>query len=278
MSLLKSILLGILQGIAEFLPISSSGHLAFMQRLMGLSEVPVLYDIFLHLATLLVILIYFRKLIIRLIVVLFRFLTFKRRAEDKEDLHLILATLLATGVTFAGYLILKLILKDRLETMKQNMFVVFSLFIFTGIMLIVQSFFRFEKRGPIQIKQGILVGLGQILGLFPGISRSGATISFAVFSKLDRKRAGELSFLISIPAIVGALIFDLDDAIAVFQNGGEGALSISVLLVGMGAAFVSGMVVFPLLLKMLQRGKLWLFSLYLIPLGVGGLIYFGLFN
>ncbi len=271
MDYLQSILLGVLQGIAEFLPISSSGHLAVFQSAMGLEAVPVAYDVLLHLATLLVVLFYFRKLIGRLFVVLFRFLARKSKVEDTEDLYMILAVLLSTAVTFSGYLVLKLWLGETMDSLKENKVLVFSLFLFTGIFLIVQSFFHPEKKGKITPWQAVGVGLGQILGLFPGISRSGATISASTLVGIDRKRAGELSFLISIPAIVGAVVFDFKDAIASFS--GESLISLPVLFVGMLAAFIAGMIVFPLLLKMLQKEKLWLFSFYLIPLGIVGIIY-----
>lgn len=275
MTYLQSIFLGILQGVAEFLPISSSGHLAAFQLWMGLPEVPLIYDVLLHVATLLVVLFYFRALILRLCVVLWRRLRRKNRPEDAEDEFLLLAVIITTAVTFAGYLFFKLILGDRMETLKSNQHLVFSCFLITGIMLAVQGGFHPRNNGFLRPWQAFGVGVGQIFGLLPGISRSGATISAAVFCRIDRKRAGELSFLASIPAIVGAVVFDLKDAVTAFSAPvvDGSAVSAGVVSVGMLFAFLSGMLSFPLLLKLLQKEKLWLFSLYLIPLGIGGLIW-----
>ena len=272
MTILQSIILGILQGIAEFLPISSSGHLAVFQNFLGLKEVPIFYDILLHVATLLVVLIYFRKIIIRLFAVFFRFIIGKKRKEDKNDLFMVLAVIIATIVTFSGYLVLKLFIDT--DTMKENLILVFSLFIVTGFILLLQTFFHPKENSKITPLQALLVGLGQIAGLFPGISRSGSTISVAVMCGVDRKKAGEISFLISIPAIVGSILFMFDDLLDLYKNGdGVGDISFGAIGFGMVAAFGAGMVAFPLLLKMLQKDKLYLFSIYLIPLGVSGLIY-----
>lgn len=273
MNYLQSIFLGILQGVAEFLPISSSGHLAIFQHWMGIKDTPIIYDILLHVASLLVVFFYFRKLIARLFTVLFCWLSRRAREEDRDDLFLCLAVILSTFVTFIGYLLLKLVYD--VDKAKENLFVVFSLLIFTGVVLILQRFVRAKPRneGRVTPLQAFFVGLGQCFGLFPGISRSGSTISAAVFSGVQRERAGELSFLISIPAILGSLVFKLDDLHDAVGVSGEMAFSVPVLLVGMLFAFVSGMVAFPLLIKILKRDKLWLFSLYLIPLGIGGILY-----
>lgn len=284
MSYLQSILLGILQGIAEFLPISSSGHLAIFQDFLGIKDAPIIYDILLHIASLLVIIIYFRKIIVRLVVVLCRYIRrffsviftkgrYKIADSDKKDGYMIIAVLLGTVVTFSGYLFLEKVLKIDTAVLKENLILVYSLFIFTGILLIIQSFFHPQAGKAVTPWQGMLIGFGQILGLFPGVSRSGSTISTAIMCGVDRKRAGEISFLLSIPAILGSLIFMLDDLGEIFSSQSDIGISTPVMLIGMLASFASGMVSFPLLLKILQKEKLYLFSIYLIPLGVGGLIF-----
>lgn len=273
MSYLQSIFLGILQGIAEFLPISSSGHLAVFQHWMGLNETPIIYDILLHVASLLVVFFYFRKLIARLFVVLFRWIGRRSKPEDKKDLFMILAVFLSTAVTFIGYLLLKKLFD--VDRVKENLFIVFSLFIFTGLILILQRFVRVSpnENGKITPFQALMVGVGQCFGLFPGISRSGATISAAIFCGVKREEAGQLSFLIAIPAILGSLVFKVADLGKTVGSDGAGAFSLPVLIVGMFAAFVSGMIVFPLLIKVLKKDKLWFFGFYLIPLGIGGILY-----
>lgn len=273
MGYIESIILGIVQGVAEFLPISSSGHLAVIQKLMGLQDVPIIYDILLHVASLFVVLFYFRKLIVRLFAVLFRWIGRRSKVEDKEDLFMILGVIIATGVTFIGYLVLKKIFGDKIDQMKDNLIFVCSFFLVTALILLLQRFVKFSKRESDLVSpwQAFSVGAAQILGLFPGISRSGSTISAAVLSGVSREKAGELSFLISIPAILGSLVFklkDLKDYVGTAQRG----IELPVLLVGMFFALLSGMIAFPLLLKILKRDRLWWFSIYLVVVGVVGLI------
>lgn len=273
MSYIQSIILGILQGVAEFLPISSSGHLAVAQKMMGLSDVPIIYDILLHVASLFVVLFYFRKLIVRLFIVLFRWIGRRSKSEDNQDLLMILGVIIATIVTFIGYLLLKAIFKNRIDEMKENLGFVYSFFLVTALILIVQRFVRFSKKASygISLGQAFAVGFAQILGLFPGISRSGSTISAAVLCGVNQEKAGELSFLISIPAIVGSLVFKLKDLKEYISVSGGATIEIPVLIVGMVCALISGMIAFPLLLKILKRDQLWYFSFYLIFLGVIGL-------
>jgi undecaprenyl-diphosphatase len=123
--------------------------------------------------------------------------------------------------------------------------------------------------GTIGVKQGIYTGIAQGLGVFPGISRAGITISAALMSGMNREKAGEYSFLISIPAILGALLLKLKEADALFVSVAPVTVA-----VGFSSAFIVGLLSLLLLLKIVHRGKLYLFSFYLIPLGLLGLVFF----
>ena len=145
--------------------------------------------------------------------------------------------------------------------------------VLTGILLILSSRYspKKETNAP-GILQGVIVGAAQGLGVIPGISRSGSTISASLFAGIDRKTAGEFSFLLSIPAILGAFILELKDADTL-----SGSVSAGPLLAGMVTSFVVGYLSLKLLIGLINRGKLGWFAAYLIPAGISLAIYFGVF-
>lgn len=287
MSVFQSIFLGILQGIAEFLPISSSGHLAVAQRLFALEDVPLLFDIFLHLATLGAVVLFFHKTIIRLFCVLGRWLTRKSREEDKSDLSMIVALLLGTFITG----VIGIFFSDIVPTIPEK--IICGGFIVTALILILSDFVDSKNQkkrealgtqndekvvatdgsvaGAQTVKpwQGLLIGFAQGLGVLPGISRSGSTIAGALLCGVDRKIAGEFSFLLSIPAILGAFILELKDFGSMSSSIGVG-----VVIAGCVAAFLSGFFALSVLMKIIKKGHLQWFALYLIPVGILGIIFF----
>jgi len=319
MSIFQSIILGVLQGIAEFLPISSSGHLKVAQELFGLSEVPLLFDVMLHLATLAAVILYFRKKIARLFAILFRWLIPNKEGKafpsatmaspfsptpsprgiapktpeadlltgtDELGRKTILAVIVATIVTGAiGVVTSKLIPELPIK-------VTCAGFLFTACLLIFSA--KFEKRKSarksdvpfdsaqgtlsqsgevkpkgISILQALFIGFMQGVGTLPGISRSGSTIAGAQLAGVNRAAAGEFSFIVSIPAILGAFVLEAKDL-------GEVGSQIGVLPVFCGclAAFAWGYLSLSLLMKLIRKGKLEWFACYLIPLGILGLIFF----
>lgn len=277
MSILQGVFLGILQGIAEFLPISSSGHLAVAQRLFNLEDVPLLFDIFLHLATLVAVVLFFWKKIWYLLCVFGRWVIRRSTPEDSPALSTILAFLLGTVVT--GFL--GIFLSDIIPEMSIK--IVCCGFIVTAFLLIFSAWIekrRFTKTistndetNPeiIYVKpvQGLFIGLAQGFGVMPGISRSGSTISGALFCGVNRKSAGEFSFLLSIPAILGAFLLEVKD---IGQIGST--VGIAPVVAGCIAAFVSGFLALAFLMKIIRKGRLEWFAAYLIPLGILGLIFF----
>ena len=303
MTIFQSIILGVLQGIAEFLPISSSGHLKVAQELFGLSEVPLLFDVMLHLATLAAVILYFRKKIARLFVILFRwiFTNGKRKTvnetqptgeadlltgTDELGRKTILAVIVATIVTGAiGVVTSKLIPELPIKVTCVG-------FLFTACLLIFSA--KFEKRKSarksdvpfdsaqgtlsqsgevkpkgISILQALFIGFMQGVGTLPGVSRSGSTIAGAQLAGVNRAAAGEFSFIVSIPAILGAFVLEAKDL-------GEVGSQIGILPVFCGclAAFAWGYLSLSILMKLIRKGKLEWFACYLIPLGILGLIFF----
>lgn len=259
----ESLLLGAIQGVTEFLPISSSGHLVVMRSIMQLENIPLLFDVVLHVATLFVVLIVFRDRVGRILVAIGRTLIGRKDEEDGENIRLfglIIVSTFFTGVLGLG-----------LEKLKWfgDIKLVSILFIATGILLITTRFARGNiGYGTIGLKQGIIAGIAQGFGVLPGISRAGATIAASLLSGMSRDKAGEYSFLISIPAIAGALFLQLKDADALFAS-----VPASVMAAGFLSSFFVGLVSLLLLLSLLKKGRLYIFSMYLIPLGILALIF-----
>jgi len=292
MTLLQGILLGILQGIAEFLPISSSGHLQLAQTLFGLEEVPLLYDVFLHLATLLAVCIFFWKKIWSLLKCFGRWIARKPRpaesnSEEKDLLcgtdeagrKTIIAIIITTAITgVMGIVSSKLIPELSIKITCSGFLLTAFLLIFSTLLEKKQNQAKegddkqaAEKTIPqgVSAIQAIVIGIMQGFGTLPGISRSGSTIAGALFSKVDRSLAGEYSFIVSIPAILGAFILELKDLGEVSETIGAAPV-----IGGCIAAFAVGYACLALLMKLIKKGKLGWFAAYLIPLGIFGLFYF----
>lgn len=277
MSVVEGILLGLLQGVAEFLPISSSGHLALAQELFDLDDVPLLFDIMLHLATLGAVLLFFRRKIWSLLKVAGRWLARRSLPEDNADVRTIVALLLGTAVTG----VFGIVLSDLVEDYSEKLICV-GFFITAGLLIFSDAVEERRRkkllesgsdglvttRTGVRLLQGLGIGLAQGIGVLPGISRSGSTIAGALLCGVDREQAGEFSFLLSIPAILGAFVLELDDLDAIGDSVG-----VAPVVAGCVAAFVAGIFALSVLMKIVRKGKLEWFVLYLIPAGILGLVF-----
>ena len=284
MTIFQSFILGAIQGLSEFLPISSSGHLALTEHLLGLSDVPLIFSIFLHLATLLAVLAFFRVHIRELLFAFFRMLTRKPldskaqgttllSKDDKCARQVVIAIIIITAVTGAiGIFVKKMINSISLK-------IVCIGFIITACILILSSFFANKKAkrtstaqesqsSTITKKQALAVGIAQGFGTLPGISRSGSTVAGGIFSGLDKSFATELSFVASIPSILGAFILELKDFNKDFIT-----LNIASLFVSFVTAFVIGYIALKIFVRLIKNGRLAFFACYLIPIGILGLIF-----
>ena len=292
MTVLQGILLGILQGVAEFLPISSSGHLAVAQKLFSLEELPLLYDVMLHLATLLAVILFFRKKIWELLKVLGRWIARKnpstKEAENSSDVckeedflcgteergrHTIVAIIVTTFVTgIIGVFTSKFISELSIKVTCVGFILTAGLLIFSSLWekrSKKQNIANQKNEKGISWKQALVIGFMQGVGTLPGISRSGSTIAGSQFCGVNRAAAGEYSFIVSIPAILGAFVLELKDLGQMTSMVG-----LAQLVAGCLSAFVSGYISLILLMKIIKKGKLEWFACYLIPLGILGLIFF----
>ena len=274
MTLLEAILLGILQGLTEFLPISSSGHLVLAQTFLGLKEPLVFFDVMLHVGTLAAVLVVYREAIGKLVIGGVSTLAdtqFWRKpsagfnaSTELKFIWLILLGSIPTGV-------IAVLFKTELESFFDEVQLVSIMLILTGVILQLPRL-RKEGAGNSDASTGSLktwhaplIGIAQGCAITPGISRSGTTISLALFLGIPAKTAAEYSFLLSIPAILGAVALKIRDV-------GDTTIPLYIVGAGMLAAFIVGYIALRLLLVVLNRGKFSLFSYYCIALGLVSLL------
>ena len=263
MSLLSSILLGLIQGLAEFLPISSSGHLAIAEHFLGQAGVPAtpdFFDVLLHLGTLVAVFVAYWKDIRDMIVELIDGVRDLAHGTTPTPMpparRLILLIIVATVPLFAV-----LPIKDWIEGLSDNIYFVAGALIVTGFLLFASDRVKKGRKAEwsARLLDVFLVGVAQAIATCPGISRSGTTITAGCFVGFDRKFAVRFSFLMSIPAILGANILTLKDAIT------ENTIIVSeipVYLVGVAVAAVVGYACIRLLKMIAGKGKFGWFAYY----------------
>ncbi len=243
------VLLAVVQGLTEFLPVSSSGHLVIFQNLMEFETPPVIFDIFLHFGTLISILIVFRKRLAKIVVGL----------SKKEKWATGIFTLTALGTLPAA--ILGFFLKDYLEILFGSVKLVGFSFLITGFMLILTKIFFANRKNFETMKQkdALFIGIFQAIAIIPGISRSGATISSGLLRGLKSQTAFYYSFYLAIPAILGALLITVMEArqetTFQFEYLNQSLLGLSV------SAFV-GIIALLILEKIIIKSKFWYFGIY----------------
>ena len=266
MTILEAIVLGILQGITEFLPVSSSGHLVLMQHFLGIKESQVFFDVMLHFGTLGAVIIVYYQLIGSMVRTGFSaffeadFYRYPRLTINNTP-HLRLIWFLLLGSIPTG--LIALLFKDSLEAIFGKPMVVAVMLIVTGLILQLSRFGqrRLQAETPLRSGHAPLIGIAQGLAITPGISRSGATISISLLLGLSPQVAAQYSFLLSIPAILGAVVLKLKDV-------GEITIAPAVIIVGTLTSFIVGYIALRFLLAILNRGKFSIFSYYCFALGI----------
>ena len=262
MSLLSSIILGLIQGVAEFLPISSSGHLAIAEHLLSsfhTEDIPPFFDVLLHLGTLVAVFVAYWDEIKEIIVEFFQGLgdLFHGTTPNPVPPARRMILLIIVG-TLPLFLILPI--KDQIESMSENLLFVGAALLLTGCLLFasdrVHKGRKTEKSAT--MLDALLVGVAQAVATCPGISRSGTTITAGCFRGFDRKFAVRFSFLMSIPAILGANILSLKDAV----EAGIVWSEVPVYLVGVAISAVVGYFCIRLLRMIADKGKFGWFAYY----------------
>lgn len=269
----QAVILGIIQGATEFFPISSSGHLVLCQQFLGLNGELLAFDVAVHFGSLIAVLLVFRASILRLIAgcgagirsVLIDGTSVREVYRGSRDIRLTLALALGTVPAVAA----GLTMKDFFEGLFHSAGYVFAAFAVTGCILLLTFLVKRHQR-DINPLGGFIVGIAQAFAIIPGISRSGATISTALFLGVKREEAGEFSFLLVIPVISGAGIMILRD----FFTGGITKLSYEIIVLGALAAFISGWISLVFLLRVIRKGKLGYFGFYCLAAAILGIILF----
>ena len=268
MTFLSSFLLGLVQGIAEFLPISSSGHLAIAQNLLGMSDagtVPEFFDVLLHLGTLVAVFVAYWADIKDMVLEFFRgagdLIHHSTPNPVPPSRRLILLIILGTLPLFVV-----LPVKDAVQSLSNSMVFIGAALIVTGALLFVSDRVKKGRKNERTATwlDVLIVGLGQAIATMPGISRSGMTITTGCFVGFERKFAVRFSFLLSIPAVLGANILSLADAAKAGINWAE----VPVYLVGVVTAAVVGYLCIRLLRFIAERGKFGAFAYYCWAVGV----------
>ena len=268
MSLIHSILLGLIQGVAEFLPISSSGHLAIAEQLLdmeGASEIPGFFDVLLHLGTLVAVFVAYWPEIWEMIQEFFRGIGDLVRGTTPTPVpparRMILLVIVGTLPLFVI-----LPFKDWIEGLSSNLYVVGGALLVTGCLLFASDRVRKGRKNErsARLTDTLLVGAAQALATCPGLSRSGTTIAAGSFLGFERKFAVRYSFIMSIPAVLGANILSLKDAL-----GGDVVWKdVPVYLVGVAVAAVVGYACIRLLKMIADKGKFGAFAYYCWAVGL----------
>ena len=266
MTYFSSFLMGLVQGLAEFLPISSSGHLAIAQNLLGLeTEVPVFFDVLLHLGTLLAVFVAYWKDICEIVVEFFRGVgdivhhtTPKQVPPARRMILLIIVATLP--------LVVVLPIHDKVQALGDNMVFVGAALVVTGFLLFACDLVRKGKKTAknATLLDALVVGVAQAIATMPGISRSGMTITAGCFCGYERSFAVRFSFLMSIPAILGANVLSLVDA---FKDGIIWA-EVPMYMVGVITAAVVGYACIRLLKLIAEKGRFGAFSYYCWAVGL----------
>lgn len=295
MKLLYAILMGLIQGVTEFLPVSSSGHLAIFKQLFNLDDVGIAFDVLLHVGTLIAVFIAFWKDIVELIVNAFgiigdscknigiwfsnfsnrKYLTEKKKkyipvvsTPYRRFVMLVLVTTIPTGV-------MGILFDDIIENASKSLIIPGICLLITGVLLLIadNSESGTKDETNVTYKNALGIGVCQGFATLPGISRSGTTIVACLISKMDKTFAVKYSFIMSIPVILGAAVLQVPDLAAESNSGGD----IVCYAVGMAVAAIVGYICIKTMLNVVRKKKFQYFAYYCFAMGTLaiGLFFFG---
>lgn len=259
MEILYAVILGIAQGLTEFLPVSSSGHLVLLQKIFGISNSSLLFEVLLHMGTLVAVFIVLWKDILAIL----------KKIIQPLTLYIIIGTIPAV--------IAALLFSDAIDNaFASGQFLGFCFLVTTVLLVSAEKLSKralssgsLKKQESMRWTDALIIGIMQAVAIAPGISRSGATISGALFRKLDRDLAARFSFLLSIPAILGALVLHLKDLVELGSAGtSEGSLSLTAITIGTLTSAIVGFFAVKFMLKIIREKSLYGFAIYTGVLGI----------
>ncbi len=247
--ILRAVILGAVQGLAEFLPISSSGHLAILEKYLGIQE-PVAFAAFLHFGTLIATVVFFFKTIISLVQGIFK----GKRHELQYLVNIIVGSV--------PIVIFAVIFRSIIEASFTDIKLVALFLGISGVILLMTGIVR-KKQGKIETLSAFIIGIGQMFAVFPGLSRSGLTISAGIFSGVKPEESFEFSFLLSLPAVLGANLLEIKGLARI-----DNPLSV---LIGVSCSFVFGLIALKVLKGLVNR-HFHIFGLYCLILSLAMLL------
>jgi undecaprenyl-diphosphatase len=260
LSYIQAIILGIVQGLTEFLPVSSSGHLELGKAILGDTSLPqdsLLFTVVVHFSTALATLIVFRKEVLEICKGLVQF---RWNKEFEFSLKIIVSM-------FPAGLIGLLFIEEIEQLFDRQILLVGVMLILTGALLLIADKAT-DTQGEVSYSKALMIGIAQAVAILPGISRSGATISTSVLLGIDRTRAASFSFLMVVPLIIAKIAKDLLDGALVVE--GE---SVGVMATGFVAAFITGLIACSWMIRLVKNAQLKYFSYYCFIVGAGACLY-----
>jgi len=266
MELLKAVILGVVQGLSEFLPVSSSGHLVIFAELLQFKDEGVAFEVFVHFGTLLSVLLAFRKDIINMVRAPFMIYLYHSKDEELQealrwDYYIIIGTIPAVLVGFS--------LKSPIESLFDSVLLVFFMLLITAFLMWFSQFLR-ERNIQLRYINSLIIGLAQAFAILPGISRSGSTIFTGMALGIPREKVARFSFILSIPVILGATILKINDLVEAPPTTDE----LLNLIAGTVFAFISGYLAIIWLLDLVKKGKLQWFGYYCLFVALSGMIWY----
>jgi len=252
---IDAIILGIIQGLTEFLPVSSSGHLELGKAILGDNSIPeesLLFTVVLHFATALSTIVVFRKDVWDIIKGLFQF---KWNEETQFSLKIIISMIPAALVGF--------LLEDFMEVFFDGAIIIVGIMlIVTAVLLYLADMAKTTEKG-VSYRSAFIIGMAQMVAMLPGISRSGATISTSVLLGIDKSKSARFSFLMVVPLILGKVAKDILSGDISFESAQIGAMG-----AGFVAAFIAGLVACTWMIKLVRQSKLTYFAIYCLIVGL----------
>lgn len=270
MTILEAAILGLIQGLTEFLPVSSSGHLVLGQYLLNVkTSSDITFEVFVHFGTFLSVVVVFWKDVVGIVKAFVQaFVPFRlNKAYYQEHEHFRLAVAILISSIPAAFVGLQF--EDSIAEAFADPKLVSVMLVITGLILFLTGLAKPVEGKRVGIISSFLIGCAQALAIIPGISRSGSTISAALYLKVEPYYAARFSFLMSLPVIAGATLLKTKDLV---MNGGASE-SVLALLVGLIVSFCSGYFAIKWLLKIIERGKIRWFSAYCLAVGILGILF-----
>lgn len=260
MSVVEAILLGIVQGLTEFLPVSSSGHIELAKALFGVEagEENLMFTVVVHFATAMSTVVVFRKDVAEILRGLFRF-------QNNEELHFALKIVISMlPAAFIG-----VVFEEQINALfNGEVLLVGAMLIITALLLLLADKARNTDK-PVSYPNALIIGVAQAIAILPGISRSGATISTSVLLGIDRSRAARFSFLMVVPLIFGKMAKDLLDGGSSLSFSGNAGIYFA----GFAAAFITGLLACKLMIALVRKAQLKVFAVYCFAVGLAALLF-----